>query len=574
MKAKLGLWNRGVLVHPRRGAWYSTGRATLTLVGLVACRLALAQTNTAGDQTASAATTPAPVQPGELIPLIQLQDVPLTTAIENLARQASLNYILDPKVNFGQPDEKGVVRSQPNISIRWENLTAEQALAALLNNYSLQLLEDPKTKIARVTNKDPLAPDPLATKIFQLKFTNPSNILAAVNSTIDPKRSKVVADIRTSQLVVVATEKELAGVDELIARLDTMTKQVLIEARLMETSKNPISKKGIDWSGTLDAQNISFGNGITTGNTRTTLPGTPVTTTTTLPGGRTTTSTTAPRSTSQTVLDTVLGDGGVSLNTLSGFSPQTAFLNADGVHAVLSFLNKDADAQVLATPRAVTLDNETAVLSVTRALPIFKNTAGTQGSPGGSEVTYTNLGTILTVTPRISANDYINLKVIPEVSSVGGTTRKTVAGTISEADIYDIRTIKTEVMIPSGNTLVLGGLMSDDRTKGYIKVPLLGDIPVLGLAFRHETKTQLKKNLIIFITPTIVKPEDFQPTESNFLKTTPAKVPDEKETAWDSGKPYDWSKSKAAPKEEATSNESAVTPKKPAVPAPKNPYQP
>src|SRR5436189_36261 len=118
--------------------------ATLTLVGLVACRLALAQTNTvaaqpasaettpaqantAAAQPASAETTPAPAQPGAVIPLIQFQDVPITTAIENLARQAGINYILDPNVGFGQPDDKGVVRAQPNISIRWESLTAEQA---------------------------------------------------------------------------------------------------------------------------------------------------------------------------------------------------------------------------------------------------------------------------------------------------------------------------------------------------------------------------------------------------------------------------------------------------------------
>src|SRR6187402_2583921 len=114
-------------------------------------------------------------------------------------------------------------------------------------------------------------------------------------------------------------------------------------------------------------------------------------------------------------------------------------LNADVVSATFSFLNHSSDAKVIATPRAVTMDNETADLSVTRAQPIFKNTAGTQGSPGGSEVTYTNLGVILKVTPRISANNNVNLQVIPEVSRVFGVARKIVAGTINEADIYDIR---------------------------------------------------------------------------------------------------------------------------------------
>ncbi len=573
--------------------------ATITLVGLVACRLALAQTNTDAGQPASAAATPAstatplaqanavatpvsaattpaqantaagqppnaettppqastaaaqppsaaatpaPAQPGAVIPLIQFQDVPITTAIENLARQAGINYILDPNVGYGQPDDKGVLRAQPNISIRWENLTAEQALNALLNNYTLQLVEDPKTKIARVTKKDPAAPDPLMTQIVQLKFASPSNILASVQSVLTDKRSKVVPDFRTSQLVVSATENEQGSVSNLVERLDTQTKQVLIEAKLLETSKNPMSNKGIDWSGTLDAQKFTFGNGVTTGDTTTRLPGTPTTTTTTLPGGRTVSSTTTPGMSQQTVLNTALGGGGLSANSLNGFNPSTAFLNADGVSAVLSFINKDADAQVLSEPRAVTLDNEEAVLSVTRAFPIFKNTAGTQGSPGGSEVTYTNLGTILYVTPRISANDFINLKVRPEVSSViQNGARKIVAGVVNEADIYDIRTIRTEVMIPSGNTLVLGGLVSDDRTKGYSKVPLLGDIPLLGWAFRHEDKQQLKKNLMIFITPTVVQDADFQPTQSQFLRSKPEMPEDEKLTAWDSAKPHDWS---------------------------------
>jgi general secretion pathway protein D len=234
--------------------------------------------------------------------------------------------------------------------------------------------------------------------------------------------------------------------------------------------------------------------------------------------------------------------GAMSLNSASGFNPATAFLNADGVNIVLSFINNDADAQVLSEPRAVTLDNEESTISVTRAYPIFKNTAGTQGSPGGSEVSYTNLGTILHVTPRISANDFINLKVRPEVSSKGETLRKVVAGTINEADVYDFRTMKTEVMIPSGNTLVLGGLVSDDRVKGYSKVPMLGDIPILGWAFRHESKQQLKKNLIIFITPTIVRDGDFQPTVTEFLQTKPGTQDDPKLSAWDSAKPHDWSK--------------------------------
>jgi general secretion pathway protein D len=226
-------------------------------------------------------------------------------------------------------------------------------------------------------------------------------------------------------------------------------------------------------------------------------------------------------------------------DTAKGFNPATAFLDADGVTAVLSFMNKYSEARVLSAPRAVTLDNETAFISVTRAEPIFKNTAGTQGSPGGSEVTYTNLGVILNVTPRISAKNLVNLRVTPEVSRVFGTVRKRVASTDNEADQYDIRKIDTRVMIPSGNTLVLGGLIQDDIRKSNNKVPFFGDIPVLGYAFRSDSKSRQKANLLIFITPTIVEDTDFQVTKSTFLKNpVPTEDSMDKDwSAWDTGKP-------------------------------------
>src|SRR5882672_6702594 len=170
----------------------------------------------ANDPPKADANTPAAnpsAQNGAVIPLIVMDDVPLTDAFKNLARQAGLNYMLDPKISFGQPGPNGVPTPQPSVSIRWENVTAEQALNALLNNYSLQLVEDPKTKIARVTIKDPAAPDPLVTKIIQLKYAPATNILVSVQTALTDKRSKVVADVRTSQLVVVATEKEIDEVD-------------------------------------------------------------------------------------------------------------------------------------------------------------------------------------------------------------------------------------------------------------------------------------------------------------------------------------------------------------------------
>src|SRR5882672_2917170 len=180
--------------------------APATAAETPAANLVAANDPPKADANAPAANPSA--QNGAVIPLIVMDDVPLTDAVKNLARQAGLNYMLDPKIGFGQPGPDGKIVAQPSVSIRWENVTAEQALNALLNNHNLQLVDDPKTHIARVTTKDPAAPDPLVTKIIQLKYSSPSNIVANVTAALTDKRSKVMGDTRTSQLVVVATERE------------------------------------------------------------------------------------------------------------------------------------------------------------------------------------------------------------------------------------------------------------------------------------------------------------------------------------------------------------------------------
>jgi type II secretory pathway component GspD/PulD (secretin) len=494
----------------------------------------------ASSTNAAAAGTNAPTAAAELP--IQFQDVPITTAIESLARLAGINYLLDPKIGYGVPDQNGQIKPEPTLSNRWENVTAQQALLALLDNYGLQLLGNPKTGIYKVTTKDLSAPPPLITRVIQLKYSSTSNMIGAVVGTLTDKRSKVVPDARTSQLVVVATETEQADVDMLITELDKATRQVLIEL-----SSNPSTVKGIDWAGTLQAQNVAFGNGALSGTATTTSPGTPVTTPgLPLPGGGSTPSTTTtPGSSTVSSLISSIGNGGFAASTASGLLPDTGFLTADGVRAVISFLNQSSDAQVVSTPRVVTLDGETATISVTRDFPVINVTAGTQNTAGGSSITYSNIGTLLVVTPRITANDYISLKVIPDVSSFFGKDTESIGnGLTISADIFDQRHIETQVLIPNAHTLVMGGLVQDNPSVSTTKVPILGDIPFLGLAFRHESKSMVKDNLLIFITPTIVRDTDFKPMTTDFLNSVPRtmKDPMDMHSWWDSSRPRgDWS---------------------------------
>jgi type II secretory pathway component GspD/PulD (secretin) len=513
----------------------------------------------AADASATATDTNSPaIAGGNVIPLIHFADVPITTAIESLARQAGINYMLDPKIGYGQADQSGQPKAEPQLSIRWENITPENALLALLDNYGLQLVSDKKTAIARITTKDPMAPPVLITRVVQLKYAGTSNIVESVQSVLTDKRSKVLPDGRTSQIVIVATDPEQTAAETLINQLDKPTRQVLIQAHFVEVSSTPSSSKGIDWTKTLAGQNVSFGNGVLQSGNQNGTPGSIVTptsqSTTTVPGlpGTTLfgghTITTTPGSSSTTVLNSqpqpANQPGGLSWNTLSGLTPNIGFLNADGLQAVISFLNTSADAQFISDPSIVTLDNQIAHIAVTRALPVINITAGTANSTGGSSVTYSNVGTILDVTPRILANDYIWLKVIPEISAFAGKDSQTIANQTYTSDIFDQRRVETQVLIPNCNTLVMGGLISDNPSSTTTKVPVLGDIPGLGYLFSSESKTAEKHNLMIFITPTVLQDADFHPAKTEFFKARAEDKPPlliNPNSSWDSTK-SDWSK--------------------------------
>ena len=459
-------------------------------------------------------TAPAPA---EVLPLVQFEDAPLVDVIKTLARQAALNILFDPRVMAAGPDGQSLY---PPVSIRLEQVTAESVLEAILANNNLRLDRDARTKISRITIKDPAAAEPLVTKIYQLKYTNPSNLVAVIRPAFKDNRSQAIPDGRTSQLIVLATEKDTLEIDNLVEKLDTATKQVLIEARILETSRNPQTMKGVNWAGTFQAQNVHLGNNPF--DTESDKPlNAPIT-----PGGT----------------PSVIG----MFSSAAHVTP-VAYLNADGARAVFSFFNTDSESEILATPRAVTSDNTPATLAVSRAVPIFKVTQGGTQTGNAVDITYTNLGVLLEVTPRISAENRIALSVVPEVSDIEGRDIQVIDGEEYTANIFSIRRITTQVLIPSGNTLVMGGLLSDSSSSTRTKVPVLGDLPGMKNIFGSTGKNRRKSNLLIFVTPTVLEDADFQPTETAFLRTPVPVDPDPNDVGsfdrpWDGVQPYDWGK--------------------------------
>jgi Flp pilus assembly secretin CpaC len=599
------------LLHPNDRVQFSNMKIdkilALIVVVLAPCLATLAQTNSASvSATVSAPTGPAPTAPttspgdvlttppeavvaghgtepepsasaavtltnepgvDEVAPVISFDGAALPDAVSALAVEAGLNIQFDPRLlNSIGPDGHAVPITPPLITAKWKSVTYKQALTALLDNYNWQLIMNPNSPIGRITAKDPAALEPLVTTVIDLQYSTPSNIVTEVKETLS-SRSTIVTDNRTHKLILRTTAREKPEVEALVARLDTPTRQVLIEAKLVQTSKNINSAKGIDWSGTLSGQQISFGNGLTVGATGYTnsYATTPITTsTTTLPGG-----TTIPTTSGGGVASTVAGAtsafttipgvgqaGGLSLNTAHGFSPATAFLNSSGVSAVLSFLNTDADTRSINFPRTVALDGVQTEIMVVQNIPIFEqqqSSAAVGAAPLATvqpnydkkvEGTVLNeVGTKLTVIPRIAGPTNVILDVRPEISSVDAQlATDTLDGQVSTSPIFDRSRITTQASVPSGYTLVLGGLETDSDTKSFTKVPFLGDMPGLGYLFSSSNKGRIKNTILIFVTPTIIGDTDFQPGNSQFLKTKPAATSDTEVPPWDTGKPYDWTK--------------------------------
>jgi type II secretory pathway component GspD/PulD (secretin) len=507
----------------------------------------------------------------EVVDLVAFDAVSLPDAIRTLALQAGLNIQFDPKlINGVGPDGRPI--TPPTVTEKWHKVTAMQALQALLDNWGWQLQWDPRTKIGRVTARDPAALEPLVVVVIPLRYSEPTNIITEVATTLS-LRSSIIPDRRTRQLIIRTTEKEVPGVEALVAKLDSATRQVLIEAKIVETTKDITSAKGVNWTGTLAAQHVSFGNGLTSGTTSSGSTGTSGTgpgSTTTLPGGTTTplpgggSSGVSSIVSNLTSLTTVIpgnpaSGGGFSLSTAHGITPATAFLSADGLSAVLSFLNTDADTKSIAFPRTVTLDGVQTELMVVQNVPVFVQTqsAPAGGSASGLATIQPNydlkvngailneVGVKLTVTPRCAGPTNVLLDLRPEISQQDAQiATDTLAGQVNTAPIFDRRTIITSAAVPSGYTLVLGGLDQDVVTKTYTKVPFLGDLPGLGYAFRSDSRSHTKDIILIFVTPTIIQDIDFQPGQSTFLARKQSAPSNIKESSWDTGEPYDWTKPK------------------------------
>jgi general secretion pathway protein D len=290
----------------------------------------------------------------------------------------------------------------------------------------------------------------------------------------------IQADIANNALIIMGPEPIYNNLRTIIDRLDVRRAQVFVEALIVEVTADKASQFGIQWQ-VLQGLNKSNLQGF---------------------GG---TNFGAPDSGNNIVSGSVnLGSLGQGLNL--GVVNGTITIPGLGVITNLALLirslEQDANANILSTPTLLTLDNEEARIIVGQNIPFVTGQYATTGSSSTVQPFQTferhDVGVLLRVRPQITEGGTVRLSIYQEVSRVEQVTTTT-------GIVLSKRALESSVIVDDGQILVLGGLIQDSQTDGTDKLPVAGDIPIIGQLFRYDKRQRTKTNLLIFIKPTVVR---------------------------------------------------------------------
>ena len=290
----------------------------------------------------------------------------------------------------------------------------------------------------------------------------------------------------TNALIISAQPDILKSLESVISQLDIRRAQVLVEALIVEISDKLARDIGVQFLFIGDGESSPIA---------TQRFGTPNPDLISTIGAET--------SEDSTISSTMQTRAANSLLALDGLAVGVARYKASGTSfaTILNLIAQDADSNVLSTPSIMTMDNEEASIVVGQEIPITtgETLSGSNSNPFRS-VTRQEIGVKLVVRPQINEGNAVKMYINQEVSSIFGPL-----GEMSTDLITNKRNIKTTVLVEDGETIVLGGLIDDDVQESVKKVPFLGDIPLLGRLFKTTSISRTKRNLMVFLRPTIVR---------------------------------------------------------------------
>lgn len=420
------------------------------------------------------------------------------------------------------------VETEPEVIVRVFRLefAEAKAVAGMLNDLigAVTSKEEPKSAVAKAETPEAKSAA-LKEYVERKEVVRPALERKSKVGELSKENIKILSDERTNSLIIMASKSDLKTIEEIIKDMDMMLSQVLIEAVIVEVTLDDDISTGIDW-----IQHSMIAYDQKADGTRS-----PITAFTGRGGGGTLGPSDATGSPSWPT-----DDDGKPLHGLTYYF--TLFgLNMD---LVVRAASSDARSRVLQAPVILTTDNKEAVITSTERIYVYKGMTW-QGDQAVEDYGTENVGLTLKVKPQINKNKVVMMNVSQTVSEPGYVGEPQAGRTVSSD-----RTVEAFVAVKDRQTIVLGGLVRNQTAKSRSKIPLLGDIPILGRLFSYSSSGEGRRELVVFITPYVVDtPEQIE------AETVRRKRALDMEGLWKRG----WSDSKLA-EDDSKSKQATTTP--------------
>jgi type IV pilus assembly protein PilQ len=388
-----------------------------------------------------------------------------------------------------------------DVTLRLDKVPFNEAFATILATRSLTATQK-GSNILYINTQQSLAAEKtasvMATRAFTLNYIKAVDAQTVIAGVIkaEGRSGAVTVDVNNNMLLVTDIPSGLDSEARIIGQIDKKPQQVLIETKFVEVNLTDVSSLGVSWA-------YSTPNAINTTTGRM-VDGTNI-------GQMSAVAYKDPSGNTDyygSPMSSQSGGTGVSYPTISNDLTVGAFnlgyiLNGNFLSMTLNAAVENGKAKVLSEPKVLTFNNNEAKMNVTTQIPYTTTTTTTSSGNvvQNTTVVYITTGISLDVTPRVDADGRITMKLSPSVSQVSSTVAEATGG----APGVDTRSADTIVMTKDGETIVIGGLIYDNNDDVLYKVPLLGDIPLLGWLFKKHVTNRQRMELLIFVTPHLVE---------------------------------------------------------------------
>jgi type IV pilus assembly protein PilQ len=407
---------------------------------------------------------------------LNLQNVTLGAVLKVMTQKTGINFLIGSDL-LGK-----------TINVYLEDVLVEDALAAIMKANGLWYTRQKGTNIYVIMESPEGPPVNTITQVFHTNYADAIKLEPTITAVLT-EAGNIVVDGRTNSLVISDIPENMATLESLVKELDDPTGQVLIEAKIIEVGDEAALDLGVEWgySDFNSDEGTSYGGGFNYVHQVT--------------HSQVKDEETGDYNTVSTIEENKGNEGLLDL----AFGKWNSYVPFQDISARIRALQRDGLAQVLAEPHILTVDNQEALIQITSHLAMAKKTTiSTQGTIT-IEPIYGDVGVTLKVTPHINNDDFVTMTIEPEVSSASRSSFFP-----DEAVDTRKRTAKTTVMAQDGETIVIGGLLRKDVVETHFKVPLLGDIPLLGRLFRKSVENETNTEVMVFLTPRILGPEALQ----------------------------------------------------------------